>query len=66
MQTEHVCTAWREGNKLVFSCPDCAYLSIWYLHSGEVKTLNYGNEDVLHSGICIDMDPHHIEQRGDN
>ncbi len=46
---QHTCLAVREGEWLVFKCPDCAYERRFNNKTGEIK-VQHGAPDALHQG----------------
>lgn len=48
---KHTCVARREGNWLIFECPECSYARRWNPATSEMKLVDSGDEAALHSGL---------------
>jgi hypothetical protein len=49
----HVCDARKVANWITFRCPICAYVRVMDESTGEMKVINPGDPDVLHSGLSF-------------
>ncbi|MCB0578033.1 MAG: hypothetical protein KDD10_01820 [Phaeodactylibacter sp.] len=47
---KHSCNSRREGPWLIFECPQCSYARKWNTATNEIKLLDSGAENTLHSG----------------
>jgi|ABPW01.1.fsa_nt_gi hypothetical protein len=47
----HTCKGRKEGDWVIFECPDCNYVRKWNLKTDEMKVVDRGNESALHSGF---------------
>lgn len=48
----HTTTTKQEGNTITFACPLCDYVRTMDKETGELKLINPGNPEVLHSGMA--------------
>lgn len=48
---KHVCQSSRQGDVLIFKCPDCGYIRHWDQKTHQIRLVNKGNENALHSGF---------------
>ena len=46
----HTCTARKEGDWIVFECPECGYVRKMHRKTNEIKLVNRGDKNALHSG----------------
>ncbi len=47
----HATTANEQGNTITFTCPTCGYVRIMDKETGELKLINIGDLEALHSGM---------------
>jgi len=47
---KHACTGRREGEWLIFECPECGYVRKWNPKTHQMKVENHGDENALHAG----------------
>ncbi|MCB0559947.1 MAG: hypothetical protein H6573_05550 [Lewinellaceae bacterium] len=48
---KHSCQGRREGEWLIFECPECSYVRKWNPESNEMNLIDSGDENALHSGM---------------
>ena len=48
---KHTCEGRREGEWLIFECPQCGYVRQWNQTTNEMKVTEQGNPMVLHNGM---------------
>lgn len=47
---KHVCRGSRDGEWLIFVCPECSYRREWNPQTNEMHLIDSGDENALHSG----------------
>ena len=47
---KHTCKGRREGDWLIFECPQCSYVRVWNTSTNEMRVTDFGDENVLHNG----------------
>ena len=57
----HVCQSWQEGDWVIFRCTECYFKRKLNWKTGEVKLINPGQFDALHSGMNIPFQQEHIQ-----
>jgi len=48
---KHTCKSRREGDWLIFECPQCDYVRKWNPTTSEMNLVDSGDENALHSGM---------------
>lgn len=48
---KHTCQGRREGDWLIFECPECSYVRKWNPETSEMNLIDRGDENALHSGF---------------
>ena len=48
---QHTCNGRREGEWLIFECPECGFVRKWNQKTNEMKVTNEGNLNALHKGM---------------
>lgn len=48
---KHSCQGHREGDWLIFECTECSYVRKWNQKTSEIKLVDSGDENALHSGV---------------
>ena len=48
----HTTTPSKEGNTITFTCPICDYIRTMDKETGEMKLINPGDLEALHSGMA--------------
>ena len=47
---KHNCDSRRDGDLLIFECPQCGYHRVWNLETNKMHLIDAGDENVLHNG----------------
>ena len=62
----HTCQSWHEDDWVFFHCPSCGFKRKLNWKTGDVKLLDQGQFDALHSGINIPLQSMSVMLEGNN